>query len=67
MQGRNHEIWSGPVAVGGNAAEGSGIEARSADYFACSADYFAQSTEKIFAFIFELSGWALVAPSCFKD
>ena len=39
-----------------NAAEG--IEA-------CSADQSAQSAEKFFAFIFQLSGWALVALSCF--
>ena len=43
---------------GGQAAEGSGIEA-------CSGDQSARSAEKIFAFFFQLSGWALVAPSCF--
>ena len=31
----------------------------------CSADQFAQIAENFFAFIFQLSGWALVAPSCF--
>ena len=31
----------------------------------CSADQSARSVEIIFAFIFRLSGWALVAPSCF--
>ena len=30
-----------------------------------SADQSAQSAENFFAFIFQLSGWALVAPSCF--
>ena len=40
-QGRSHEIWSGLVAVGGDAAKGRGIEA-------CSADYLAQSVEKFF-------------------
>ena len=30
-----------------------------------SADQSARSVENIFAFIFQLSGWALVAPSCF--
>ena len=34
------------------------IEVRSADQSAQSADIF-------FAFIIQLSGWALVAPSCF--
>ena len=29
------------------------------------ADQSAQSAEKFFAFIFQLSGWALMAPSCF--
>ena len=58
MQGHSHEIWSSPV---GDAAKGSGIEA-------CSADYSVQSTGKIFfAFIFGLSGWALMAPLCFED
>ena len=40
------------------AAEGSRTEAR-------SADQSVRSAEKFFAFIFQLSGWALVAPSCF--
>ena len=31
----------------------------------CSADQSSQSAENIFAFIFQVSGWALVAPSCF--
>ena len=31
----------------------------------CSDDQSARSMEKNFAFIFQLSGWALVAPSCF--
>ena len=30
-----------------------------------NADQSARSAEKNFAFIFQLSGWALVAPSCF--
>jgi len=37
---------------------GSGIEAH-------SGDQSARSAEKSFAFIFRLSEWALVAPSCF--
>ena len=40
------------------AAEGSRTEAR-------SANQSARSAENFFAFIFQLSGWALVAPSCF--
>jgi len=43
---------------GGQAAEGSGIEAR-------SGDQSARSAEKFFAFIFQLLGWALVEPLCF--
>ena len=39
-------------------AASGGIEAR-------SGDHSARSAEKFFAFIFQLSGWALVAPSCF--
>ena len=31
---------------------------------ACSVDQ-SEAWKKIFAFIFQLSGWALVAPSCF--
>ena len=31
----------------------------------CSADQSARSAEMFFAFIFQISGWALVAPSCF--
>ena len=31
----------------------------------CSGDQSAQSAENFFAFIFQVSGWALVAPSCF--
>ena len=31
----------------------------------CSADQSTHSAEIVFAFIFQLSGWALVAPSCF--
>ena len=31
----------------------------------CSGDQSARRAEKFFAFIFRLSGWALVAPSCF--
>ena len=31
----------------------------------CSTDQSAQSAEIFFAFIFQLSGWALMAPSCF--
>ena len=46
------------LEVRGLAAEGSGIEAR-------SEDQSARSAEKFFAFIFQLSGWVLVAPSCF--
>ena len=46
------------LEVGGQAAEGSGIEAR-------SGDQSARSAENFFAFIFQLSGWALGAPSCF--
>ena len=41
------------IAVGGEAAEGSGIEAR--------------STEKFVTFIFQLSGWALMTPLRFED
>ena len=33
----------------------------------CRADQSAQSAEIFFAFIFQLSGWALVAPSCFAQ
>ena len=47
-QARSHEIWSGTVGVGGYAAKGMGIEAR-------SVNHFAQSAEKIFTFIFESS------------
>ena len=32
-----------------------------------SAVQSARSAEKFFAFIFQLSGWALVAPSCFAQ
>ena len=42
------------------AAEGSRTEAR-------SADQSARSGENFFSFIFQLSGWALVAPSCFAQ
>ena len=48
-------FWKGVVL---QAAEGSRTEAR-------SADQSVRSAEKFFAFIFQLSGWALVAPSCF--
>ena len=37
--------------IGGHAAKGSGIEVDSAEL-----------SGKFFAFIFQLSGWALVAP-----
>ena len=43
-----------------HAAEGSGTEPR-------SADQSARRAEKIFAFIFQLPGWALVAPSSLGD
>ena len=43
-----------------HAGEGSGTEAR-------SADQSARSVEKNFAFIFQLPGWALVAPSSLGD
>jgi len=46
------------VAVGDDAADGSGIEM-------CSADHSMQSLEK--KFHLQLSGWALVTPSCFED
>ena len=46
------------LEIGGQAEEGSGIEAR-------SGDQSAQSAENFFAFIFQISGWAVVAPSCF--
>ena len=42
------------------AAEGSCTEA-------CRADQSARSAENFFTFIFQLSGWALVAPSCFAQ
>ena len=42
------------------AGEGSRTEAR-------SVDQSARSAENVFAFIFQLSGWALVAPSCFAQ
>ena len=32
-QGHSHKIWSGTVAVGGDAAKGSSIDVRSADHF----------------------------------
>ena len=59
-KGRSHEIRSSMVAVGGAAAESSGLLVR-------SANHTAQRAEKIFTFIFELSGWALVTPSYFED
>ena len=49
-QGCSHEIWSGMVAVGGDAAEGSGLEVE----------------KKNFTFIIQLSGWALTTPSHFQ-
>ena len=51
-------FWKGGVLL--QAAEGSRTEVR-------NADQSARSVEKIFAFIFQLSGWALVAPSCFAQ
>ena len=47
------------VAVGGDVAEGSGIEV-------CSGDHSTRSAEKNFTFIFGFSGWALMTPSCLK-
>ena len=45
----------------GDAAEGSEVEA-------CSADRSARSAEKIFRIdFFQLSGWALLALSYFED
>ena len=32
-QGHSHEIWSGMVAVGGDAAKGSSIDVCSANHF----------------------------------
>jgi len=32
LQGRSHELLIGTVAVGGDAAKGSGIEARNTDH-----------------------------------
>ena len=50
------------IRLGGlmHAAEGSGTEAR-------SADQSARSAENFFAFISQLPGWALVAPSSLGD
>ena len=42
-----------------------GADCRSSDILVCSGDQSAQSAEKFFAFIFQLSGWAFMAPSCF--
>ena len=52
------EAAEDPTSRGGQAAEGSGIEVR-------NGDQSARSAKKFFAFIFQLSGWALLAPSCF--
>ena len=46
------------LEVGGAGCRRQRIEARSSDQSARSAETF-------FAFISQLSGWALVAPSCF--
>jgi len=48
------------VTEGGDAAKGSGTEVH-------SIDNFAQSAENFFAFIFQLSGWALMTPLCFEN
>ena len=58
--GDSYQKVGGLIASGGliaqlHAAEG---EAR-------SDDQSARSAENFFTFIFQLSGWALVAPSCF--
>ena len=52
--------WGGCLSQRGDAAEGSNLEVR-------SADYSAQSAEKNFRLHFQLSGWALVALSYSKD
>ena len=76
IQGRSQRIWNGTVAGGGDAAEGSGIGARSADRSAWSANfsfnYYNEVclTEVIFGFSFsqlkqhysKKSGWVETRP-----
>ena len=52
------ERGGGGGGGGANSCRRQRIEVR-------SADQSAQSAENFFAFIFQLSGWALVALSCF--
>ena len=58
MQGRRQLAKSGGANSTIARCRRQCIEAR-------SADQSARSAENFFAFIFWLSGWALVAPSCF--
>ena len=56
--GRIQDFQKGRSFICRQAAEGRCTEV-------CSGDQSAQSAEQIFAFIFQLSVWALVAPSRF--
>ena len=58
--GRIQDFQKGRSFICRQAAEGRRTEV-------CSADQSVQSTEKFFAFIFQLSVWGLVAPSCFAQ
>ena len=52
---------------GGGGGGGGGLRAHNCTLLkvAHSVDQSVQSAEIFFAFIFQLSGWALVAPLCF--